>query len=107
MGVRAYRNDPGLGRSCAFEHDGCKERPAYSVIGPLVVPERVVKGNPAAKQQRVPVALAFACKEHLFSALEWMPEAEVASFDELPPAVLPQFMDHVFGGQLREVAFTA
>jgi hypothetical protein len=51
--------------------------------------------------------LCFVCSDHVPAALEWMPEAEVSSFEELPPAVLPGLMDQMFGGQLPEVAFTA
>lgn len=107
MGTRSSHHTREIGRSCAFVQDGCTNSPAYSMIGPFVVPDRVVKGSPRAKQDRIPIMLAFVCEDCMPRAMEWMPEAEITPFDEIPPSMLPLFMDRVFGRRLREVRFCA
>lgn len=108
MGKRSrQRKRSVMGDKCAFVREGCTNHPAYSLIGPFVVPERLVKANPAAKQDRIPVMLAFVCEDCMPRAMEWMPEAEITPFDEVPPSMMPMLMQHVFGGQLPEVQFVA
>lgn len=108
MGTRSkQRQKRELGERCAFVEDGCGNRPAYWMVGPFVVPERVTRANPEAKQARIPVVLAFVCADCMPKAMEWMPEAEITPVTEIPPSMVPMFMENVFGGQLPEVRFCA